>query len=267
MKDETGNAYRKHELANMKRVSLIQKSWLAHLRIRQLGHPGLGRCLLCLLPSDAASDLCLYCRTDLPRLNIESGFLNSHCDQPKNIGTTEQYRLLRRSHAAAVVTPLAYEREVVWLINQQKHRSGRVASRVLAELLADSIAAAYAEQPLPSRVIPVPLHWYRELRRGVNQSEVLAHWLSKRLPIKVHTNWVRRNRMTHKQSLLGHAERQANVAQAFSATRAGRRQIPGRSIALLDDVLTTGATLGALATSVRAAGAGEIHLWTPARAM
>lgn len=228
-----------------------------------LNHLAIGRCLLCLQPSLRALDLCACCETDLPWLDVRSTFKNS-----ANEATGFQERLLlQQTQADALVTPLAYERETVWLINQQKKTAGRIASRVLADLLATAVEAAYIGRTLPNLLIPVPLHWRRELRRGINQCEVLAYWLGKRLPIKVRSDLTMRHRFTQKQSLLRHAERQTNIADAFRPTKKGHRCLSGQSIALLDDVVTTGATLGSLAKCLRVAGAGDIHLWVPVRAL
>ena len=236
---------------------------------QQLDHPNaawlpaLGRCVLCLLPSKRSRDLCVHCEADLP-------WLTDHTILPAADDPTAYSRhslQLSPRAVAAVVTPLAYERETVWLINQQKRPPGRIASRVLAHLLADTIETTYADRDLPSMVIPVPLHWRRELRRGMNQAQVLVHWLTQRLPIPSHAGLLRRHKPTAKQSLLGQAERQSNVAGAFRLTPRARKRIQSQTIAVVDDVLTTGATLNAIAHCLRDAGAADIHLWAPARAL
>lgn len=117
-------------------------------------------------------------------------------------------------------------------------------------------------------VVPVPLHPWREWQRGYNQSALLAATLG--LPV-----WplLRRVRATSPQSTLDARERQRNVRGAFalgswwpwSAGRAAAR-IDGRVLVLVDDVLTTGATLDACARVLRQAGAGDVRAITAARA-
>ena len=233
-------------------------NWVSVARL-----PPIGRCVLCLMPSKRARDICRHCEADLPWL-ADQAILPSADDRAAY--SRHSLQLSRRA-VTAVVAPLAYEREIVWLINQQKRPSGRVASRVLAQLLAQRIKATYANHDLPDFVIPVPLHWRRELRRGVNQAQMLVHWLSRSLPIRPRFDLLRRNRPTAKQSLLGHAERQSNVAGAFSLTAHGRKRIEAKTIAVVDDVLTTGATLNSIARCLTDAGVANVHLWAPARAV
>jgi len=107
-------------------------------------------------------------------------------------------------------------------------------------------------------VVPVPLHWRRRRQRGFNQAEALARALG--LPWR---NALRRTRRTPSQTDLPAAQRHANVRNAFALRR--RASVSGRSILLTDDVATTGATLEACATVLRAAGAREVRALTVAR--
>jgi ComF family protein len=115
-------------------------------------------------------------------------------------------------------------------------------------------------------VVPVPLYPWRRLRRGFNQAADLARGLD--LPV-VHALW--RIRSTAPQAGLTAAGRRRNVRGAFRLSpllSARRRQdaIGGRVIVLVDDVMTTGATLGACAGALEAAGAREVRTLTLARA-
>jgi len=223
----------------------------------------MGRCILCLQDSHSPEDLCRYCDADLPRLRDAQVVANRGDLAPYR----RRHLQLSSTVIRALVAPLAYEREAIWLINQQKKPTGRIASRVLANLLATSIRGAYTPHTLPNRIVPVPLHWRQELRRGVNQSQVLAHWLGRRTGIKSQPDWLVRHRATTKQSSLGYGDRQTNVAGAFRTTARGRIQIQDQTIAVVDDVITTGATLNAVAACLQAAGAKEVHLWAPTRAL
>jgi ComF family protein len=107
-------------------------------------------------------------------------------------------------------------------------------------------------------LVPVPLHWRRRRQRGFNQAEALARTLG--MPWR---NALRRTRRTPSQTDLPAAQRHRNVRNAFALRR--RVCVSGRSILLIDDVATTGATLEACATVLRAAGARQVRALTVAR--
>ncbi len=90
-------------------------------------------------------------------------------------------------------------------------------------------------------LVPVPLHWRRRLQRGYNQSELLCRGIAEVLHRDVNTRALRRHRYTHQQSLQASSDREANVEGAFSLRHP--EDLAGRHILLVDDVLTTGATL------------------------
>lgn len=110
---------------------------------------------------------------------------------------------------------------------------------------------------------PVPLHRWRLLRRRYNQSALLAEALSKACAVPADNRLLLRRRATPTQGGLSRDGRHRNVAGAFGL-RPGR-DVAGKRIVLVDDVLTTGATLGECARVLRAAGAIEINVLTLAR--
>lgn len=105
------------------------------------------------------------------------------------------------------------------------------------------------------RVVPVPLHWQRQLARGYNQAERIARPLATRLGLPCAPLLARR-RFTPPQSLLGKADRLANLRKAFQVPRPER--VRGLRILLVDDVATTGATLEAAASALKNAGAAAV---------
>ncbi len=131
----------------------------------------------------------------------------------------------------------------------------------LAEPLSRYLVATV--QPLRERgqmgvldgCLPVPLHPRRLAERGYNQSALLAAAFARRTRYPFHEDWVWRSRDTQSQVTLSAAERQRNVADAFSASPA----VAGKRLLLIDDVTTTGATLMACAKAVQAAGATEVY--------
>jgi ComF family protein len=113
-------------------------------------------------------------------------------------------------------------------------------------------------------VVPVPLHWLRRWRRGYNQSSSLALGLSSRLGLPLQKWWLKRIRNTPSQKALSRTARQENVRGAFQVRSSAACK--GRSILLVDDVVTTGATVHEAARVLRAAGAGRVVVAALARA-
>lgn len=137
--------------------------------------------------------------------------------------------------------------------------------RVLAEPLAEMMAATWAPSPLPvTAVVPVPLHPRRARQRGYNQAVLLARALAPRLGLPLHEEWLLRERDTRPQVGLTRAERWANVDGAFCCT--APIAVAGQRVLLVDDVLTSGATLRAGAGVLRAAGAEGVWALTLTRA-
>lgn len=112
-------------------------------------------------------------------------------------------------------------------------------------------------------IVPVPLHSTKQRAREFNQAERLSVRLGAATGIPVHTRLLKRIAPTRTQTRLTRQERAANVRHAF-VLRGGRR-LGGERIVLLDDVFTTGATTNACARVLRAAGAGDVCVWTVAR--
>ena len=107
-------------------------------------------------------------------------------------------------------------------------------------------------------VIPIPLHKVKRRERGFNQSDHIANGISSILGIPTHTTIVQRKKHTQTQTMLSMDERRKNVEDAFEIDRSKHSQIDGRVCLLVDDIITTGATLNSCAQELIKGGASQI---------
>ena len=187
-------------------------------------------CLLCDARADGVPNLCRRCAGLLPRLFA---------------GTPT--RLIAYAYAPPIST----------LVHWMKFEASLASAKTLGVLLAEAVATTGAR--LPDALVPVPLHAQRLRERGFNQAAELARCVAKRVDRPILVRACRRVRATRAQSgLVGLAERRRNVAGAFRVDGS----LAGYSrVAIVDDVLTTGATVEALARALRAAGVAQVMVW------
>jgi len=131
---------------------------------------------------------------------------------------------------------------------------GRWMASAGAELLSDADA-----------LVPVPLHWTRLLQRRFNQSALLAQAIRKQARVTVADHILVRSRATRPQYGLARSERARNVQGAFEVEKAARTGVKGQKLVLIDDVLTSGATVDACARALRRAGASRVDVLVLAR--
>jgi ComF family protein len=135
--------------------------------------------------------------------------------------------------------------------------------RPLAAPLGRLMARALPRDERVDAIVPMPLHWRRWITRGYNQSELLAREVSARAGLPVE-RLLSRSRNTPVQAGLTSRERRLNVRNSFAVPDPAR--VGGRCLLLIDDVLTTGATLNAASGALKQAGAARIAILTLARA-
>lgn len=198
----------------------------------------LGLCTLCRARLRPLAAGCAVCALPLPGL-LPAGWCCAAC----------------REHPPAFGRLLAlwsYEEPLDAVIQALKFRRLDYLGRHLGEAIADRWGEEMAAVDL---VVPVPLHWRRRLARGYNQAERIAQALARRAGLPLVSALARR-RVTPPQTSLGREERRANLRSAFRIRRAA--SIQERSIVLVDDVATTGATLEAAAAVLRKNGAATV---------
>jgi ComF family protein len=141
------------------------------------------------------------------------------------------------------------------LVLRIKQPAGEQLAEWLGELWAGHAEARLRELGA-DLVVPVPLHWQRRWSRGYNQSAQLARALAGRLGLPCRPGWLKRIRHTPFQTQQSAAARRANVHGVFAARP--RPGLLGRTVLLVDDVLTSGSTASEAARALRAAGAGRV---------
>jgi ComF family protein len=144
-----------------------------------------------------------------------------------------------------------------------KNHAGETLAELLGEFWANQAGEALRSLGADV-VVPVPLHWRRRWRRGYNQSAALASGLAARLRLPCGAGGLRRTRATPIQTPQTVAGRRENVRGAFAAAR--NAFLTGRTVLLVDDVMTTGATASEAARALKAAGAARVAVAALARA-
>jgi ComF family protein len=161
-----------------------------------------------------------------------------------------------------VVSLGSYEETLKAAVLRTKSRRQELLAAQLAELLFE-VRGGEIAQGRPDLVVPVPMHWTRRMHRGTNGAEIIAARLARRLGIRSR-RLLKRVRRTQRQGALSRHARFENLRQAFRPRRGSCCR--GARVLLVDDIMTTGATSGAAAKTLRQAGAAEVVVAVLARA-
>jgi ComF family protein len=221
------------------------------------------RCAACREPVDAHGALCgqcwqhmhfiadpVCCKCGLPfGYNIGALALCGRCMEHKPVYT--QARAVLRYDEASKGQVLAFK-------YHDKTQLAPVFGAWLARIADDYAAKAHA-------VVPVPLHYARLIGRRYNQAALLAHALGRRINLPVLPDALRRTRQTPAQSGLNRRQRIENMRAAFRVPLPRRALLKGKSVILVDDVMTTGATLDACSRALHDSGVHDVYVLTVAR--
>jgi len=196
--------------------------------------------------------MCDACAASL----VELGGACPRCAEPTGEHATICARCVRSPLPLdRVVAPWRFGGQLASAIRRLKFAGASHVARTIAPLWAPVIAAA-VDDDATALVVPVPLHWRRRLRRGYDHAWLLAHHACAAAGLRAPVAALRRVRASPPQSTLPAAQRWDNVRGAFEVRDPAR--VAGRTVILVDDVVTTGATLAAAARPLRRAGARAI---------
>lgn len=215
-----------------------------------------GTCYLC--RGESRGVLCPPCAADLPRLPRERC---QRCALPATDGALCGRCIGDRPAFDATVAVFAYAFPADVLVQGLKFRGELALAPFLADELLAEIGAANSAAGGVDLIIPVPLHALRLRERGYNQAMEISRGVGARLGVPVDAGLCERVRDTPAQLGLPLNERRANMRGAFSC----RKALDGKSLAVVDDVMTTGATLNEVAATLKQFGATRVVNWVIAR--
>ncbi len=221
-------------------------------------------CHIChsFIPNAGTLHICQTCHDRLPLVSLP---LCTLCGIPFS-GTGNDHRCgactLQPPHFDSARAHFLYEGPIRDLIHAFKYNRKTHLRYPLALLVLEGISGVIADHD-PNLIVPVPLHRSRLRQRGFNQAVLLGRVLSRHLALPMAPAALVRTRATEPQIELSAAERRANVRGAFAVKEPER--IAGKSILLLDDVMTTGSTMDECAKELKKAGASAVIAVTIAR--
>ena len=239
---------------------------MPNLRFRQFG----AACLDALLP-----DQCVLCQTSLPQRHPSLACSacrdalphNASCciacadplSQPGLCGRCQQAPLV----SGYTIAPLLHHGAARALVHRLKFAHGAREGRTLAHIIERQVRVQvhYQHAPLPSLLLPMPLSPLREAQRGYNQADYLARHIGRALHIKVQYGTWRRAHRPPQQSLEQRKRRQLS-SRVFKRLRA----INATHVAIIDDVLTTGRSVQALAATMQHSNVARVDVWCATRA-
>jgi len=208
------------------------------------------RCLVCDEAGHLDQDLCLACRLTLPwhpRTEPPEAAAAAPAKTPSGSGAAPTAVV----HACFIYLP-----PISRLLQRFKFHGDLAAGRLLAALMLEGLAGV----DRPQALVPMPLHRGRLRQRGYDQALELAWPVARGLGLTVAPRLLWRHRATQAQSELSATARARNVRGAFAARPCGLAHV-----ALLDDVLTTGATVQAASLALHRAGVERVDAWVCAR--
>lgn len=221
---------------------------------------GARRCPVCHAKTRSRLGCCPGCWLDLP-------WNANHCQICAIPITSESPIcggcLTRPPSFDRCVSPILYQFPVRQLVTEWKFKGKRHLTYPLSSLLIEHLRKDQLEKPRPSPsvLVPVPMHLNKRKHRLFDHTELLSKQISKALNIPINNKLVKKVRETPPQSSLNKVDRLNNLRGSFVASELANL----KRVAVIDDVLTTGATAELLAKLLKQAGAEFVEIWCIAR--
>jgi ComF family protein len=212
------------------------------------------QCLLCGAASGSGSDICAPCYTNLPHLPPHHCLV---CALPLPTAGVCGACLAHPPAFDRSIAAASYAFPIDALLQSLKYQANLALATLLADLLSDRIDA----NELPDFILPMPLHPSKLRERGFNQASEIARRVSKKTGVAVLPRACQRIKDTPSQTGLPWKEREKNIRGAFACAA----DLTHKRVAILDDVMTTGATMNELAKVLRKCGASGVSAWVVAR--
>ena len=212
-------------------------------------------CLLCRLEVEYRHGLCQGCWAKLPvneihcercALPMAHESLCGHCQRCPPVFDS-------------VIAPLCYQDPIDQMLCALKYHQQLSFARTAAGLITDTVRES--GEPRPDLLVGVPMTHRAVRKRGLNQAVFLARLIGRQLGIPVKSTLIKKLRETDRQSTLNASKRQRNLKGAFHC----KGSLEDKHIALVDDILTTGATANEISKVLKVAGANRVDIWVCAR--
>ena len=202
--------------------------------------------------------ICKNCEKHLPYL---TGRLCLRCSEPLvSLGNYCKNCKSKKIIVDKAIAPFYYKDSIASLIMDLKYNNKKYTAKSMAMYMADCFNNNHL---FADYIVPVPICEKRLKQRGFNQSEEIANELSKLLKMKVKTEVLKRVKETPTQTNLDYHERQVNLKDAFKAYKP--KLIKDKTVLIIDDVYTTGATVTECSKELKSAGAKCVYVLTFAR--
>ena len=217
------------------------------------------QCLICALSSNNKL-ICRYCQETL----VQERPCCQRCGLALNQSSLFCGDCLQQAHLFTQLHALgSYQKPYSALIKKLKYSKQLIYGELLGELLTESIRLNFSPLQISAvdYLLPVPLHTHKHRHRGFNQSEIIARVTAKQLSIPLLLEKIERHVKTDPQEGLSLHKRKKNLNNAFSIENSLQQKIAGSYIVIVDDVVTTGATVNSLCKTLLAAGAQRIDVW------
>lgn len=163
-------------------------------------------------------------------------------------------------HFERLITCFLYKDDIRKKVLEFKFSNKPFLGKIFAKSMVDILVEKKITADL---IIPVPMHYTKYYERGYNQSEILAKYISKELGIKYNTRVLKKIKKTRVQSTLNAIDRRNNVMNTYAVKR--KNKIYGKTILLIDDIYTTGATVNECSKVLKENDVGKIIVVTIAR--